>query len=60
MVKNRTIEMNIFDFEEDIYGRTMKVFVCAYLRPEEKFNSLDELTAQIDNDKENSLNILKI
>ena len=53
--KDRTIEMNIFDFEEDIYGRIMKVFVCAYLRKEEKFNSLDELKAQIDIDKQNSL-----
>jgi riboflavin kinase/FMN adenylyltransferase len=53
--KNRTIEMNIFDFEKDIYGCTMKVFVCAYLRPELKFNSLDELKLQIDKDKEESL-----
>jgi riboflavin kinase/FMN adenylyltransferase len=53
--KNRTIEMNIFDFDEDIYGRIIKVFVCAYLRPEEKFNSLDELKAQIEIDKQNSL-----
>jgi len=53
--KNRTIELNIFDFERDIYGYTMKVFMCAYLRKEEKFNSLDELKAQIDIDKQNSL-----
>ena len=53
--KNRTIEMNIFDFEKDIYGRIIKIFVCAYLRKEEKFNSLDELKAQIDIDKQNSL-----
>jgi riboflavin kinase/FMN adenylyltransferase len=53
--KNRTIEMNIFDFEEDIYGSTMKIFVCTYLRPEIKFNSLDELKYQIDRDKEDSL-----
>jgi len=53
--KNRTIEMNIFDFGEDIYGYTMKIFVCAYLRPEEKFNSLDELKLRIDKDKEDSL-----
>lgn len=53
--KNRTIELNIFDFNEDIYGRTMKVFVCSYLRPEVKFNSLDELINQIDRDKEESL-----
>ena len=53
--KNRTIEMNIFDFEKDIYGCTMKIFVCAYLRPELKFNSLDELKLQIDKDKQDSL-----
>jgi riboflavin kinase / FMN adenylyltransferase len=53
--KNRTIELNIFDFEKDIYGRIIKVFVCDYLRPEEKFNSLDELKLQIGKDKESSL-----
>ena len=53
--KNRTIELNIFDFERDIYGYTMKIFMCAYLRKEEKFDSLDELIAQIDIDKQNSL-----
>ncbi len=53
--KNRTIELNIFDFEKDIYGRIIKVFICDYLRPEEKFNSLDELKKQIGKDKEDSL-----
>ena len=53
--KDRTIELNIFDFNQDIYGRTIKIFMCAYLRPELKFKSLDELTAQIDKDKEDSL-----
>jgi riboflavin kinase/FMN adenylyltransferase len=57
--KNRTIELNIFDFEEDIYGRILKVFVCAYLRPEEKFKSLDELVKQIDKDKEDSIAYFK-
>jgi riboflavin kinase/FMN adenylyltransferase len=53
--KNRTIELNIFDFNEDIYGKTLKVFVLEYLRPEVKFDSLDALKLQIDKDKENSL-----
>ncbi len=53
--KDRTIEMNIFDFNEDIYGRTMKIFVCKYLRSEEKFNTLEALVEQIDIDKQNSL-----
>ncbi|SFQ23991.1 bifunctional riboflavin kinase/FAD synthetase [Parafilimonas terrae] len=53
--KDRTIEMNIFDFNEDIYGRIIKIFVCKYLRIEEKFNTLEELVRQIDIDKQNSL-----
>ena len=57
--KNRTIEMNIFNFSEIIYGRIMKVFVLKYLRPEEKFNSLEDLIKQIDKDKENSLHYFK-
>lgn len=54
--KNRTIELNIFNFSNDIYGHTIKVFLCTYLRPELKFNSLDELVKKIDEDKINSLN----
>jgi riboflavin kinase/FMN adenylyltransferase len=54
--KNRTIEVNIFDFEKDIYGKTMKVFIHKYLRDEVKFNTLDELKAQMQKDKVDSLN----
>lgn len=54
--QNRTIEMNIFNFEKDIYGKTLKVYVHKFLRDEVKFNSLEELKFQMNNDKENSLN----
>ena len=37
--KKRVIEVNIFDFDEEIYGDTLKVFVKKYLREEIKFNS---------------------
>jgi riboflavin kinase/FMN adenylyltransferase len=43
----KMIEVNIFDFDADIYGRTLRVYVTHYLRPEEKFNNLDELKSQI-------------
>ena len=55
----RTIEVNIFDFDEDIYGRELRVFVKKYLRGEEKFNGLDALKAQLAKDKENALEVLK-
>jgi riboflavin kinase/FMN adenylyltransferase len=50
----RTIEINIFDFNEDIYGKTMRVFVKNYLRPEAKFNGLEELKQQLAEDKVNA------
>jgi riboflavin kinase/FMN adenylyltransferase len=56
--KKRVIEVNIFDFNQEIYDQTLKVFVKKYLREEIKFNNLDELVAQIDQDKINSLQIL--
>ena len=53
---NRIIEINIFNFEKDIYGKTLKVFMHKYLRDEVKFNSLNELKAQMAKDKIDSLN----
>jgi riboflavin kinase/FMN adenylyltransferase len=58
-VSKRTIEVNIFDFDEDIYGEILRVYVKHYLRPEVKFDSLEALTKQIDSDKENALLLLK-
>lgn len=53
--KNRTIEVNIFDFDKNIYGRKIRVHVKYYLRAEVKFDTLDELKAQMAKDKEESL-----
>lgn len=52
---DRTIEMNIFNFEKEIYGATLQVFVHKYLRPELKFDTLDALKVQMNKDKENSI-----
>ena len=53
----RTIEVNIFNWEKDIYGQTLRVTIKAYLRPEEKFNGLDALKEQLAKDKQESLRI---
>jgi riboflavin kinase/FMN adenylyltransferase len=53
--RERTIEVNIFDFNEDLYGRELRVFVNKYLRGEEKFSGLDALKTQLARDKQNSL-----
>ncbi|HOZ85317.1 MAG TPA: bifunctional riboflavin kinase/FAD synthetase [Niabella sp.] len=54
----RVIEVNIFDFDELIYGKTLRVFVKQYLRSEEKFDGLPALIKKIDEDKVESLKVL--
>lgn len=56
--KKRVVEVNLFDFDEEIYDRTLKVYVKKYLREEVKFNSLEDLVKQIDQDKIISQKIL--
>ena len=53
------IEVNIFDFEEDIYGREIRVYVKKYLRPEVKFDNLEELKDQMAKDKIETIEYLK-
>lgn len=49
------IEINLFDFNEDIYGKILRVYVRKYLRPESKFDSLEALKDQLAKDKITSL-----
>jgi riboflavin kinase / FMN adenylyltransferase len=52
------LEVFIFDFAEDLYGRDIEVFFVAFLRGEQKFESLDALVAQIRRDEEQARKIL--
>jgi len=45
------IEVNIFDFNKEIYGDTLKIAFIARLRDELKFSSLDELVQALQDDK---------
>ncbi len=56
--KKRVVEVNIFDFDEEIYGEAIRVTVKTYLRSEEKFDGLEELKLQLHKDKEESLKVL--
>ena len=47
----KLIEVNIFDFNRDIYGLSVKVFVKKFLRSEKKFSGIDELKTQLALDK---------
>ncbi len=47
----KVIEVNMFNFDRDIYGETIRIYLKKYLRTEQKFNGLDELKAQLAKDK---------
>lgn len=47
---DQTIEIYLFDFEQEVYGETLTVYWHDYLRGECKFNSVDELVAQMTQD----------
>ncbi|RYY69850.1 MAG: bifunctional riboflavin kinase/FAD synthetase [Chitinophagaceae bacterium] len=55
----RVIEVNIFDFDEMIYGLELTVTMHTQLRQEVKFNGLEELKAQLAQDKLNATQALK-
>ncbi|MGN6531476.1 MAG: bifunctional riboflavin kinase/FAD synthetase [Ginsengibacter sp.] len=54
----RMIEVNIFDFNENIYGRMLRVYIKDFLRKEEKFDNLEELKKQIAIDEINAKRLL--
>jgi riboflavin kinase / FMN adenylyltransferase len=54
----KTIEVNIFDFNREIYGENLKVEFIKKIRNEQKFNGLEELKTQIAKDKETCKKIL--
>lgn len=54
----RTLEVNIFDFDEEIYGETIQVRFIDRIRDEIKFDGIQELKKQLAKDKRNSLEIL--
>lgn len=52
-------EVNIFNFEKEIYGEKLSVNFLTKLRDEKRFGSKDELVQQINSDKENSIKYLR-
>jgi riboflavin kinase/FMN adenylyltransferase len=54
----QTIEVNILDFDKDVYGESLTLEFIQFIRYEKKFDSLEELIAAIDNDKLDTERIL--
>lgn len=53
--REHRVEVNILNFDQDIYGTEIRLEFLAKLRDEKKFNSLDELISAMNQDKENAL-----
>lgn len=51
-------ETHLFDFAGDLYGNEMQVAIFGFLRPEERFDSLEALIAQMDADSARARDIL--
>ena len=54
----RTIETNIFGFDEDIYGLDMELKFITKIRDEVKFASLEDLRIQLESDRDACLDVL--
>ncbi|AKS67278.1 riboflavin biosynthesis protein RibF [Staphylococcus schleiferi] len=54
------IEVNIFDFEENIYGERVTIYWHHFIRPELKFDGIDPLVAQMNQDKERAKYLLAV
>lgn len=55
----RMIEVNLFEFDRDIYGGTVQVEVLQQLRLEQKFEGLEQLKAQLSADKKMALDFIQ-
>jgi len=53
-LRDPLLEAMIFDWEGDLYGQKLEVALVAFLRPEAKFGSLDEMIAQMHKDVANA------
>lgn len=56
--QERTIEVNFFAYEGDLYGKELIINIEARLRSERKFSGQDEIITQLTKDKEQAINVL--
>ncbi|WP_375323362.1 bifunctional riboflavin kinase/FAD synthetase [Flagellimonas sp. GZD32] len=54
----KSIEVNFFDFEGDLYDKKLQVEILHRIRDEHKFNSIEELKEQLKKDKAFSLELI--
>lgn len=57
--EEKTLEVNIFEFNQKIYGESVQVRFVDRIRDEQKFEGIEALKSQLDADKKQSLEILQ-
>lgn len=57
--QQRTLEVHLFDFGEDIYGKEVQVRFVKRIRDEKKFSGVDELISQLQKDEKVAKEILE-
>jgi riboflavin kinase/FMN adenylyltransferase len=53
-----SVEVHLFDFDEDLYGRTLRFHLVERLRAERRFENFEALRAQIARDAEDARRVL--
>jgi riboflavin kinase/FMN adenylyltransferase len=56
--RKRSIEVNIFNFDDDLYGKEIEVIFRYRLREEIRFDTVERLSLQMELDRENALRLL--
>ena len=57
--QNRTVEVHIFELDEDLYHKEITVYLIKQIRTELKFDSLEQLKDQLQQDKQTAKSILE-
>jgi len=57
--KVRTLEVNLFNFDRDIYGKEVQVRFFYRIRDEKKFDGVDELVGQLEQDEKRAKELLQ-
>jgi riboflavin kinase/FMN adenylyltransferase len=57
-IRDPLLESYIFDFDQDIYGKWIEVALVEYLRPELKFDQLDDMVVQMNKDADQAKSLL--
>lgn len=57
--RTRSVEVHLLDWEDDLYGRHLRLALLHYLRPERQFSGIEELRAQLEQDRIRALTLIR-